>query len=170
MATSFPLPNMPLEWFKAESWLEQFEFYISSAGLNDDKKKATFLANCGTEAFDLVRNLLRPLKLTSDSVIYNFPTNGDDKKSILKNITDHLKLKTILHFGRYNFFSSKQTSLSINQFVAELRNFAATFEHGELKENLLLTQFIIGVENTKLKERFLSKANLLNPQFKKLYL
>jgi hypothetical protein len=54
--------------------------------------------------------------------------------------------------------------------VAELRSLAATCELGELKEDLLHTQFIIGVENTKLKERFLSKANLLNPQFKKLYL
>jgi hypothetical protein len=70
---------MPLEWFKAESWLEQFEFYISSAGLNDDKKKATFLATCGPEAFDLVRSLLRSLKLTGDSVIFNFPADGEDR-------------------------------------------------------------------------------------------
>lgn len=160
MATNFPLPNLPLEWSKSESWLEQFGFYIISAGLDNDKKKATFLANCGPEAFDLVRGLLLPDKLSDDRVKFDLIEDGEDKVSILQKLTEHLKPKKILHYERYKFFCLRQKSRSVHQFVADLRTFSATCELGTLKSELLLTQFIIGVDNTKLKERFLSKAIL----------
>jgi len=160
MATNFPLPNLPLEWSKSESWLEQFGFYIISAGLDNDKKKATFLANCGPEAFDLVRGLLLPDKLSDDRVKFDLIEDGEDKVSILQKLTEHLKPKKILHYERYKFFCLRQKSRSVHQFVADLRTFSATCELGTLKSELLLTQFIIGVDNTKLKERFLSKATL----------
>ena len=62
IATSFPLPTMPLEWHKTENWLERYEFYIQSAKLTDTKK-ATFLANCGQDAYELIKGLLLPRKL-----------------------------------------------------------------------------------------------------------
>ena len=109
MATRFPLPNLPLEWSKTESWLEQFNFYIISANINTDKKKATFLANCGPEAFDLVRGLLLPDKLTDNNVTFDLPVEGQNQVFILQRLTEHLKPKRILQYERYKFFKTAET-------------------------------------------------------------
>ena len=156
----FPLSKLPTEWSKAESWLEQFSFYVISASIDDDKKKAVFLANCGTEAFDLVKNLIQPEKLSNSKVIFDVPPVGEDKISILECLTNHLKPKKILHYERFKFFSAIQKQRSVHQFVAELRMLSSTCEFDDLKDQLLLTQFIIGVDSKKLQERFLTKVGL----------
>ena len=126
--SSFPLSDLPLEWSKAESWLEQFSFYVVSADITDDKKKAVFLANCGAEAFNLVKNLIQPEKLSNSKVIFDVVPAGKDNVSILECLTNHLKPKKILHYERFKFFSAVQKQRSVHQFVAELRTLSSTCE------------------------------------------
>ena len=157
MATSFPLPTMPLEWHKTENWLERYEFYIQSAKLTDTKK-ATFLANCGQDAYELIKGLLLPTKLSDAEVVFDNPK--DNETSIVAKLTEHLKPKQILHYERYKFFCCRQKQLSIYEFVADLRNLTSTCEFSTIQDALLLTQFIIGVDNSKLREKFLTKVDL----------
>ena len=159
MATSnFPLSSLPLEWSKTESWMEQFNFFIESAGIANDRKKATFLANCGNDAYNLIRSLILPTQLTDDGVVFDNP--NEDQISITQILSDHLRPRQILHYERYKFFNCFQNQGSIQEFVAELRRRSASCDFGQLKAALLLTQFIIGINNSKLKEKFLSEPNL----------
>ena len=157
MAASFPLPAMPLEWSTTESWLERYAFYVQSAKLQSSKK-ATFLANCVQEAYELVKGLVLPRKLSDADIVFDHPKEGE--VSIVSKLTEHLKPKEILHYERYKFFCYRQDRRSLQEFVANLRTLSATCNFNTMKDELLLTQFIIGVYDNKLREKFLAKADI----------
>ena len=151
MATrmGFPLPELPLKYDEAIRWLEQFDFYASAANLSN--KKATFLAFCGDSAFDLLRNLLSPTNLSDGLVVFDTAKSGE--KSIKAYILSHLQPKKILHYERFRLFTCLQRHRTIHQYVAELRRLASSCELGDILDDILLTIFIVGLSNSKLRER-----------------
>lgn len=160
MATSFPLPALPLEWSQAESWLEQFGFYSVGANIPNNRKKATFLANCGVDAYNLIRSLILPISLTEVRVVFDEPNAENNEISIVQTLSNHLRPRRILHYERYKFFNCFQKQRKIQEFVADLRTKSSTSDFADLKDALLLTQFIIGLNDSKLREKFLSKIEL----------
>jgi hypothetical protein len=157
MAT-FPLQALPLNWMEAESWLERFEFYLISNNINNTKAKAVFFANCGSAAYEFVKTALEPAKPMDKDVI--FDSSDRTKLSITKLLETGLKPKVIIHYERYKLAISKQTGRSVQEFVADLKRLSNSCDFGVLRNEMLLTQFIIGMDNSTLRTRLLVRKNL----------
>lgn len=158
MATSFNLTAMPLIWHDTENWIEQFKFFLSANDISGAKAKATFFAYCGTKAYDYIKTTIKPLLPSDDSVVFNDAMEG--QTSITAILETCLKPKVILHYERYKFAMCRQSNTAISDFVVELKRLVDTCDYGTLRNDLLLTQFIIGIDDDQLRMRLLTRADL----------
>ena len=88
---------------------------------------------------------------------------GDDKKieKVLLKFEEHSEPKKNVSYERYKFFSRAQESgESIDQYVTILRKLCETCEFGTLKNSLIKDRIVLGVNNTKTRERLLRVPDL----------
>lgn len=150
MATS-KLGEMPLEFPDVEQYFKRLRFHLVA---NDkaDVAKAVLLSTCGQKAFSLIEILLAPSDVISDDVTYD---------SIKDVIIHHLRPKRILHFERHQLHSMTQVSSeSVTTYVQRLRNQANKCEFGELRDGLLLSQFIFGLSSQTVRSKLLAVSDL----------
>ncbi|KAL3315132.1 hypothetical protein Ciccas_006236 [Cichlidogyrus casuarinus] len=82
MAVRFDEPA-PLEYPEIEMYFDFLEFFFAINGIKRDvNKKNHFLEICGDDAYKLMSHLIRPKKLTDDSVTY---------AELTRTLLDHLK-------------------------------------------------------------------------------
>lgn len=63
-------------------------------------------------------------------------------------------------FNRYNFFTARQTDIETFEFYTRLRKLSENFDFAELRDSLIKDIVIIGIRDTKLKERFLRENDI----------
>ena len=74
---------------------------------------------------------------------------------------EHCELKTNVSYERYKFFSRVQESgESIDQYVTMLRKLCETCVFGTLKNSLIKDRIVLGVSNTKTREKLLRVPDL----------
>lgn len=150
MATSDKLGAMPLQFPEVQRYFKRLLYYIIASD-KMDSAKAVLLSTCGDRAFDLIETLFSPADIDDDEITF------DDIK---ERVLSHLTPKRILHYERHQFHSMTQGSDAIATFVQRLQDRASRCELGELRDDLVLTQFIFGLNDKELREKLLSKPEL----------
>ena len=80
---------------------------------------------------------------------------------VLLKFEEHCEPKKNVSYERYKFFSRAQESgESIDQYVTILRKLCETCEFGTLKNSLIKDRIVLGVNNTKTRERLLRVPDL----------
>ena len=80
---------------------------------------------------------------------------------VLLKFEEHCEPKKSVSCQRYKFFSRAQESgKSIDQYVTILRKLCETCEFGTLKKSLVKDRIVLGVNNTKTRERLLRVPDL----------
>ena len=150
MATEENFGQMPLCFPEVEQYFKRLRFYL----IAKDKlavSKAVLLSSCGTQAFALIETLFSPHDVEDEEVTY------DDIKD---RVLSHLTPKRILHHERHKLHSLTQGSDSTSTFVQRLQDQASRCRFGELRDDLVLTQFIFGLREKELREKLLAKTEL----------
>ncbi|PAA64507.1 hypothetical protein BOX15_Mlig000968g3 [Macrostomum lignano] len=147
----YRLGEMPLSYPEIEQYFKRLLFYLEATEKNE-QAKAVLLATCGESAFNLVEELIKPEDITKAGVTF---------KSIQDTLLEHFKPKALLHYERHVFHSTVQKDAeSITNFVARLKQQANKCQYGELREDLILSQFIFGLRSQNLRQKLLSKGTL----------
>lgn len=82
-------------------------------------------------------------------------------EKVLLKFEEHCELKKNVSYERYKFFSrAQESSESIDQYVMILRKLCETCEFGTMKNSLIKDRIVLGVNNTKTRERLLRVPDL----------
>ena len=141
---------MPLQFPEVQQYFKRLRYHLIATE-KEDSSKAVLLSTCGERAFDLIETLFSPIDIDDDDVTFD---------SIKTRVLSHLTPKRILHYERHQFHSMTQGSDTITTFVQRLQDRASRCELGELRDDLVLTQFIFGLDDKELREKLLSKPEL----------
>ena len=144
------LEDMPLTFPEVEQWFQILDFYVAANKLTD-VKKAVLLSSCGSKAFSLISTLCSPSSVTDATV---------DFDTIKQHVITHLKPKRILHFERHLLHSMVQTDETATVFLQRLKDQASRCEFGSLRDALILSQFIFGLQDKLTREKLLADPSL----------
>ena len=145
--------ELPLSWPEANTYLRRVAFYFDAHKIKDEaEKKAVFLTLCGPNAFDLLMTLCSPKDIEEAGVTYAV---------LIDLIKKHLQPTVVKHYERHIFHGLLQVQDElINTYLARLKAQAARCEFETLRDDLILSQFIFGINNDKLRRRLLAMSTL----------
>ena len=150
MATRENFGPMPLRFPEVEQYFKRLHFHLIATD-KVDRSKAVLLSSCGEKAFSLIQTLISPGDIYDNDINYDFIKN---------RVLNHLTPKRILHHERHQLHSLTQGSDPITVFIQRLQDQANRCDLGELRDELVLTQFIFGLRETDLREKLLAKSEL----------
>ena len=108
-----PFEEGTVSWLQYQERLEQF--FVAN-DINDSKKRAVLLSTCGKNTYQLVSSLLAPAKPCET-----------DYSVICTKLREHFDPTPPEIVLRFRFYSRNgQSGESVADFLAELRNLAAT--------------------------------------------
>lgn len=141
--------NLASNW---KFWRQKFENYIIATEIDkkpDKTQCAQLLHLIGDEGLRIYNTF------DASEII--------DLKTLLNKFEQHFLPRKNVEFERYKFFCRKQTEgESLEHYVTDLKNQALNCEFGTLKDDLVKSIFICGVQSEALRE------NLLQLEDKKL--
>ena len=143
--------NVSENW---KRWIQKFKLYLKATDLmkkEDPHKCAIFLHCIGEDGMDVYNSFV-------------FGHEEEDHYDILvKKFEDYTSPKKNTTCERLAFNSRKQApGEGFDQFVTVLKNKAKTCEFGDLKNSLILDRIIMGILDSRLKEKLLRDAKDLN--------
>ena len=142
--------NISANWKKFKQKYTNYEIATGISSKDSATRVATLLTVIGNDAIDVFNTL-------------TWDEEGDDKKieKVLLKFEEHCEPKKNVSYERYKFFSRAQESgESIDQYVTILRKLCETCEFGTLKNSLIKDRIVLGVNNTKTRERLLRVPDL----------
>ena len=142
--------NISANWKKFKQTYANYEIATGISSKDSATRVATLLTVIGNDAIDVFNTL-------------TWDEEGDDKKidKVLLKFGEHCKPKKNVSYERYKFFSRAQESgESIDQYVTILRKLCETCEFGTSKNSLIKDRIVLGVSNTKTRERLLRVPDL----------
>ena len=113
--------------------------------------KAILLSSCGSAAFSLIETLVAPADVEDEAITFDI---------IQTTVLDHLRPKQILHYERHQLHSLFQNTDSISTYLQRLKDQANRCQFGELREDLILSQFIFGLSSQDVRTKLLSTTEL----------
>jgi SepF-like predicted cell division protein (DUF552 family) len=129
-------------------WIQKFEIYATATELTTKPENiqcAQLLYRLGEDCIEIYNS-------------FEFKDGEKDNYNILKKkFEDYFVPKKNLTYCRYKFFSSRQGSESIEQFVTDLRNKARECELGDLQDELIKTMLITGIRDESVREKLIEK-------------
>uniref|UniRef100_A0A3B3Q7L2 CCHC-type domain-containing protein n=1 Tax=Paramormyrops kingsleyae TaxID=1676925 RepID=A0A3B3Q7L2_9TELE len=130
------------------SYTERFGYFVAANGISDDKIVPTFLSVIGPKTFNLLRNILQPVKPGSKT-----------HKELVDTLTNHFSPKPLVIAERFRFHRRNQEEgESVTMFVAALRKLA---EHCEFRGNdALRDRLVCGLKNEATQKRLLTESDL----------
>ena len=142
--------NISANWKKFKQKYANYEVATGISSKDSATRVATLLTVIGNDAIDVFNTL-------------TWDEEGDDKKieKVLLKFEEHCEPKKNVSYERYKFFSRAQESgESIDQYVTILRKLCETCDFGTLKNSLIKDRIVLGVNNTKTRERLLRVPDL----------
>ncbi|KAL5503240.1 hypothetical protein EMCRGX_G010160 [Ephydatia muelleri] len=119
-------------------------------GVEDDKKRDTFLCCVGRETFGLLRALVAPAKLTEKTF-----------QELTAALTAHLTPKPLVIAERFRFHKREQKEEEpIRVYAASLQKLAEHCEFGAGLADTLRDRLVCGMKNEKVQRRLLTMKNL----------
>ena len=118
----------------------------SGDGWPDTRKRAVLLHALGTEG---------------QRLFYTLPNTGDTFAAAITALKEHFVPKVNVIAERHKFRQRMQRpDETVNQFLASLRELAATCEFGDMEDQMLRDQLIERVANTRIRDRLLLEPDL----------
>ena len=140
--------NLAVNW---QIWKQRFQTYLIASETNTKEEAvqcAQLLHFMGEEALH----------------IYNTFTIADNERNkiavLLEKFDNYFIPKTNVTYERYKFVNLRQTPQeSIEQFTTQLKNQANKCEFGNLKDDMVKTILISGIQDEILREKLLYQQN-----------
>lgn len=137
--------NIKEKWRK---WRQQFEIFMKATegGKKDAAVQIAMFLNCiGDEGLE----------------IYNsFAEKGATLQAVLDQFNTHCNPSTNEIVERVSFFRNLQNGKPVDQYITELKNKANHCEFGNIKNSMLITQIILGIDDDAVRERLLRMPNV----------
>ena len=138
----------------AESWssyLDRFDFYLLSRGINTENKKcATLLTEIGRENYSRIESIVFPRKPKDLSYT-----------ELLDLLNDRFAPKTITVAERFKFHKTVQApGQSCKEYLDQLRAAAKYCKYDAFLEEALRDQLVFGAFSKKVQEKLLVEPDL----------
>ena len=134
-----------------QSYLERFDYFIEANGVDNSKKKSTFLSVIGENTFSLIKDLAQPKKvadLTFDEIV-----------DLLKS---HLIPQASIIVYRYQFDKMvRGTQEPIGIYINKLRNMSEKCKFGTNLNERLRDKLVSSLNDDKIIGRLLSEGDTL---------
>lgn len=140
--------NLAQAW---SEWHKSFKLYLTAADLDDatDKRKVALLLSLIGKQGMVVFN---SFSVNEDTIAFT---------ELVKKFEKHFTPKKNLTVERHKFLSRRQKPAEpIDDFATDLKNLSLSCELGTLREDLVKDVLIVGLTDSKLKERLLLEADL----------
>lgn len=129
-------------------FMQNLEIYMVASDKHEkpDKVKVAILLNCiGQEGINIFNTfeLSADQRKKYDAVIAEFEKYCNPKKNVI--------------YERFKFFKRCQEGEAANHFITELKKLASSCEFEGQMESLIRYRIVLGIRNSKLQERLLSK-------------
>ena len=132
------------------SYTERFGYFAVANGITDEKLVLTFLSIMGPKTFNLLRDLLQPVKPGSKTY-----------EEILDILTNHLSPKPLVIAERFRFHKrGQEEGESVTMFMAALRKLAEHCEFGDGLNDTLRDRLVCGLRNEAVQKRLLTERTL----------
>lgn len=119
----------------------------------DDDKRNLFIASLGPDTFKLLYSLVQPREVTEVSFV-----------DLIKKLDDFYAPKRFKEFERATLFSTKQSETeSVTEFLTRLRAIISNCEYeteSDIRASSLLTAFIVGLRDQRLRARMVLEKDL----------
>lgn len=145
------IPELQLQGNVAENWdfwRKRFENYLIASELSKKEEAvqcALLLHLIGAEGYR----------------IYNSFTIQEEEKDniqvLLKKFEEHFKPRSNTAFERYKFFLMRQNDMTVDQYITALRNQANKCKLEGLKDSLIKTMIVCGVNSNQIREKLLQE-------------
>ena len=134
-----------------KSYTERLTQYFTANDVESaDKKRAILLSVCGPTTYQLIRNILAPVKPTERTFA-----------QLVELVEHHRNPKPSVIVRRYNFNSRmKQPGESIADYTAELCKIAEDCAFSETLEDMLRDRIVCGISEPQLQRRLLAESEL----------
>lgn len=143
--------EMPMQYPAVEQWFKRLSFYLK-ASKSEELGKEVLLSSCGEAAFSLIETILAPQLLEEVEV---------SLKIIEEAVQNHFRPKLILHVERHKLHAMIQKSgESASVFIQRLKDQANKCAFKDMKDDLILTQFIFGILDHKTRDKLLTMDDL----------
>lgn len=129
-----------------ENFVQKFEAITDVYNMSPQRKIAEFVSALPNSTFQLLKNLLHPLKFNSEEV--NF-------QKIVEVLEAHLKPKPLVIPSRHELLHRKQQEgESLSQFMAALRQLVIPCKYGEaIMKEMLRDVFVAGIRSRAILDR-----------------
>ncbi len=150
----FPTPFLPCPGEPAipfDTWLRMFKNYLLVVGASGDawpveRKRALLLHCLGTEGHRL---------------FYTLPNQGDSMEDAIATLKAHFAPRRNIVAERHAFRKRVQApGATILQYVAALRDLAATCDFEATLDDMLRDQLVENVSSHRIRERLLLESEL----------
>ncbi len=155
MATSSGFVGAPESFIlsKGADWklyTQRFEHFAKANKVEDDQRKHLLLALMGAPTYKLLANLAAPTEPGELSY-----------KDVVDKLEAHFKPKPIIIAERFRFYKRNQESgEKMADYLAELRQLAATCEFKTFLEEALRDKFVCGLSSEGVQRRLLVEAGV----------
>ena len=129
---------------------ERFEnFLIANKIVEEELKRATFLATIGQPAYKLLRSLCQN------------DTKNKSFEQLVALLRNHLQPAPNMIAERYKFYKrDRKTGETVSAYIAELRRLSEHCKFGELLNDYLRDKFVCGLNSERVQQKLLSMKEL----------
>ena len=133
------------------AYLERTNIFFEANKIEEDKQKVTlFLTAIGAKTYGLLRDLLSPEALMTQSF-----------KQLTDALTGHFEPKPLVIAERYYFYQrSQKINESVQEYLAELRKLAQHCALGAFLNDALRDRFVCGLRSQAALKRLLAESEL----------
>ena len=131
-----------------EAFVEQLEFFFVANGVTDSKhKKAVLLTNLPTETYQLAKDLVAPILLREDSLMYD---------TIVERLQKQLKPRNLL-VARYEFDNrARNAGETVSQYVPVLKHLATDCKFNDaMRLKRLRDRLVSGIRDKRMMSELL---------------
>ena len=154
--------NLADRWVR---FLERFRWYLAAVGEDgseDKKKVAILLTVAGAEAQEVFRTFTyEPAK----AAVGNQPAvpaeTAEQFNTVVRKFTEFCVPRKNVIYERYVFHTRVQgEGETIDSFTTDLRLKSQSCEFGSLQDSLIHDRVVVGIRDSKIKERLLRDSEL----------
>ena len=133
------------------AYLERTNIFFEANKIEEDKQKVTLFLNAiGAKTYGLLRDLLSPEALMTQSF-----------KQSTDALTGHFEPKPLVIAERYYFYQrSQKINESVQEYLAELRKLAQHCAFGAFLNDALRDRFVCGLRSQAALKRLLAEFKL----------
>ncbi|CAH0729861.1 unnamed protein product, partial [Brenthis ino] len=140
--------NVSEQWRR---WKQKFEIFCDANDIkkqDETKQVAIFLNTIGDYGIEIYNS-------------FNIDRKNISLENLIKAFDEKFNPQSNITVERYNFFTrTQQIDESLDNYVTVLNNLAMSCEFNTLKDSLVRDMFVIGIQNSKIRESLLQQEKL----------